>query len=355
MFTRRKALAGLCGLTAAVLATALPITPAAAQAWPDKPVTFIVPFPAGGGTDAFARPLTAELTKALGKTVIIDNRGGAGGTLGAGLAARAPKDGYTFFVGAVHHTIAPSIYPPSALTYDLEKDFEPIAVIAVVPQVVVVHPERVKATSLKDLIEAAKANPGKLAYGSAGNGTTHHLAGELFKLITKTDIQHVPYKGAGPALQDLVGGQIDMMFDGLGSSSGHIKANRIRPLAVAGPARAPSLPDVPTVAETGISDYVVSTWYGIWAPAGTPKDVTERMRAEVVKALGSDQLKGTWAQQGANVGPATQAEMAALVKVGNRPLGQGRERHQHQARLKQLQKQRRRKPVPVAPPFSCVR
>jgi tripartite-type tricarboxylate transporter receptor subunit TctC len=304
---------GCLAAAAALSLAAFPGASALAQTWPDKPVTFIVPFPAGGGTDAFARPLTAELTKALGKTVIIDNRGGAGGTLGAGLAARAPKDGYTFLVGAVHHTIAPSIYPQ--ITYDLEKDFEPIAVIAVVPQVVVVHPDRVKATSLKELIDFAKANPGKLNYGSAGNGTTHHLAGELFKLITKTDIQHVPYKGAGPALQDLVGGQIDMMFDGLGSSSGHVKANRIRPLAVAGQTRAAILPDVPTLAEAGVADYVVTTWYGVWAPAGTPKDITERMRAEIGKALASDQLKTVWGQQGASAGPATQAEMVALVRA----------------------------------------
>jgi tripartite-type tricarboxylate transporter receptor subunit TctC len=317
MLTRRNSIAALCGLVASALLSTGNLTSSAAvaQSWPEKPVTFIVPFPAGGGTDAFARPLTAELTKALGKTVIIDNRGGAGGTIGAGLAARAPKDGYTFFVGAVHHTIAPSIYPPSAMTYDLEKDFEPIAVIAVVPQVVVVHPDRVKATTLKELIAAAKANPGKLNYGSAGNGTTHHLAGELFKLITKSDIDHVPYKGAGPALQDLIGGQIDMMFDGLGSSSSHIKANRIRPLAVAGKERAAILPDVPTLAEAGVADYVVSTWYGVWAPAGTPKEITGRMRAEIVKALGSDQLKTIWGQQGASAGPATEAEMAALVKV----------------------------------------
>lgn len=295
-------------LTLAVCAS---LNSAAAQGWPDKPVTFIVPFPAGGGTDAFGRPLAAELGKQLGKSIVIDNRGGAGGTLGAGIAARAAKDGYTFFLGAVHHAIAPSVYP--SLTYNLQKDFEPIAVVAVVPQVVVVNPQRVTQTSLKDLIAFAKANPGKLNYASAGNGTSHHLAGELFKIVSGTQIDHIPYKGAGPALQDLVGGQVDLMFDGLGSSSSHIKGGRIKPLAVAAKTRAPSLPDVPTAAEAGIDGYEVSTWYALWAPAGSPKDIVDRMVAEVNKALEAESTKSVWAQQGAVVGPTKPAEMAVFV------------------------------------------
>jgi tripartite-type tricarboxylate transporter receptor subunit TctC len=285
--------------------------PASAQSWPEKPVTVVVPFPAGGGTDAFGRPLGAKLGEQLGKTIVIDNRGGAGGTLGAGIAARAAKDGYTFFMGAVHHAIAPSVYP--SLTYDLQKDFMPIAVVAVVPQVIVVNPQRVTHASLKDLIAFAKANPGKLNYASAGNGTSHHLAGELFKIVTGTQIDHIPYKGAGPALQDLVGGQVDLMFDGLGSSSGHIKGGRIKPLAVASAGRAPSLPDVPTVAEAGVAGYEVSTWYALWAPAGTPQPIVDRMVAEVGKALSSDALKATWAQQGAVIGAANPADMAKFV------------------------------------------
>ena len=284
---------------------------AVAQGWPEKPVTFIVPFPAGGGTDAFGRPLGAELGKQLGKSIVIDNRGGAGGTLGAGIAARAAKDGYTFLLGAVHHAIAPSVYP--SLTYDLQKDFAPIAVIAVVPQVVVVNPQRITQGSLKELIAYAKANPGKLNYASAGNGTSHHLAGELFKIVTGTQIDHIPSQGAGPALQDLVGGQVDLMFDGLGSSSSHIKGGRIKPLAVAAKTRAPSLPEVPTAAEAGVEDYEVSTWYALWAPAGTPKDIMERMVAEVNKALDAESLKAIWAQQGAVVGPTKPAEMAHFV------------------------------------------
>ena len=306
----KRVLQSLTVAAATLAALAGPST-VSAQSWPDKPPTFVVPFPAGGGTDAFGRPLAAELGKALGKSIIIDNRGGAGGTLGAGIAARAPKDGYTFFLGAVHHAIAPSVYP--SLTYDLQKDFQPIAVIAVVPQVVVVNPQRVTQATLKDLIIYAKANPGKLNYASAGNGTSHHLAGELFKIVTGTQIDHIPYKGAGPALQDLVGGQVDLMFDGLGSSSSHIKGGRIKPLAVAAKTRAPSLPDVPTAAQAGVDGYEVSTWYALWAPAGTPKEIVDRMVVEVGKALASDQVKTIWAQQGAVTGAATPAEMTTFI------------------------------------------
>ena len=221
-----------------------------AQSWPTRPVTLIVPFPPGGGTDAFARPLAAQLTKQLGKTVIIDNRGGAGGTLGAGVAAKSPPDGYTFFIGAAHHTIAPALYPK--LAYDLQKDFIPITVIATPPQVIVVNTQRVPVQDLKGLLDYVRKNPGKLNFGSAGNGTSHHLAGELFKIQTKTFITHIPYRGAGPALQDLIGGQLDMMFDGLGSSASHVKSGRIKALAVASAKRAPGFPDVPTAAEAGV-------------------------------------------------------------------------------------------------------
>src|SRR5262245_6505049 len=197
-----------------------------AQAWPNKPVMLIVPFPAGGGTDAFARPLTAALTKGLGKQVVIDNKGGAGGTVGASVASRAAPDGYTFFMGAVHHTIAPSMY--AKLDYNLETDFIPVGLVSSVPQVIVVHPQRVPVKDLKELLDFLRKNPGKLNYASAGNGTSHHLAGELFKLQTKTFITHIPYRGAGPALQDLISGQVDMMFDGMGSSASHIKGGRIK-------------------------------------------------------------------------------------------------------------------------------
>jgi tripartite-type tricarboxylate transporter receptor subunit TctC len=270
-----------------------------AQSWPNKPITLIVPFPAGGGTDAFARPLTAVLTKNLGRQVIIDNKGGAGGTVGASVSARAAPDGYTFFMGAVHHTIAPSMY--AKLDYQLESDFAPVGLVSSVPQVIVVHPQRVPVKDLKEFLAFVRKNPGKLNYGSAGNGTSHHLAGELFKLQTKTFITHIPYRGAGPALQDLIAGQVDMMFDGMGSSASHIRGGRIKALAVASERRAPGFADVPTSLEAGGPDYKVSTWYGIWAPKGTPRDVVERMQAEMKKVFTADDIKATWNSMGAEV------------------------------------------------------
>ena len=286
-------------LAAAGAALALPFVGSArAQgAWPNRPVSFVVPFPAGGGTDAFARPLTAVLTRSLGRQVIIDNRGGAGGTVGAGIAAKAAPDGYTFFMGAVHHTIAPSMYPK--LDYSIENDFIPIGLISSVPQVVVVNPQRVASTDLKSFLDYARRNPGKLNYASAGNGTSHHLAGELFKLQSKTFITHIPYRGAGPALQDLITGQVDVMFDGLGSSSAHIKSGRIRALGTASLKRAPGFADLATCAEQGLPNYQVSTWYGLWAPKGTPREIVERMEAEMQKAFATDELKTMWTGLGA--------------------------------------------------------
>ncbi|MFT3664243.1 Bug family tripartite tricarboxylate transporter substrate binding protein [Piscinibacter sp.] len=265
---------------------------AAAQSWPTKPVTIVVPFPAGGGTDAFGRPLFAAMTKNLGKQFIIDNKGGAGGTVGASIAAKAAPDGYTFFMGAVHHAIAPSMYP--RLDYNIETDFIPVGLISSVPQVIVVNPQRVAANDLPALLDLLRKNPGKLNYASAGNGTSHHLAGELFKLQTKTFITHIPYRGAGPALQDLIAGQVDLMFDGLGSSAAHIKAGRIKAIAVASDKHAPGFPNVPTAKEGGVPTYQVSTWYGLWAPKGTPAAAIEGMQAEMKKALNSDELKATW-------------------------------------------------------------
>ena len=261
-------------------------------AWPSRPVTLLVPFPAGGGTDAFARPLTSFLTRSLGRQVIIDNRGGAGGTLGAGIAAKSSADGYTFFMGAVHHAIAPAMYPK--LDYSLENDFIPVGLVASVPQVVVVNPQRVAATDLKGFLEFARSNPGKLNYASAGNGTSHHLAGELFKLQTKTFITHIPYRGAGPALQDLITGQVEVMFDGLGSSAAHIKSGRIRALAAASTKRPPGFPDLRTAQEQGLPSYQVATWYGLWAPKGTPKEVVDQMQSEMQKAFATTELQALW-------------------------------------------------------------
>ena len=283
--TRRHALLGGAATLAAPWVHAQ-------SSWPSKPVTIVVPFPPGGGTDAFARPLFAAMTRNLGKQFIIDNKGGAGGTLGASLAAKAAPDGYTFFMGAVHHAIAPSMYPK--LDYNIETDFVPVGLVSSVPQVIVVNPAKVQASTLPQLLEFIRKNPGKLNYGSAGNGTSHHLAGELFKLQTKTFITHIPYRGAGPMLQDLIAGQVDLCFDGLGSSATHIKGGRLRGIAVASDKRAPGFPDLPTSVEGGVPTYKVATWYGIWAPKGTPREATQAMASEMRKALTADDLRGIW-------------------------------------------------------------
>ncbi|MBP7307717.1 MAG: tripartite tricarboxylate transporter substrate binding protein [Polaromonas sp.] len=282
----------------------------AQSTWPAKPVTLVVPFPAGGGTDAFARPLAASFSKVFGKQLIIDNRGGAGGTLGAGIAAKAAPDGYTLFMGAVHHAIAPSMYPK--LDYDIEKDFVPLMLLASVPQVLVVNPKKIPG-DFKAFMAAVKASPGKYNYGSAGGGTSHHLAGELFKQQSKTYITHIPYRGAGPALQDLMAGNVDMMFDGLGSSAAHIKGGRIKALMVSGNKRNPAFPDVPSAAELGMPDYTVSTWYGLWAPKGTPADVQARIVEDIKRAGAEDTAKAAWANNGAEFGTLTPTQYGAFV------------------------------------------
>ena len=283
----------------------------AQSAWPAKPVTLVVPFPAGGGTDAFARPLAAQFARLTGKQLVIDNRGGAGGTLGAGIAAKAPADGYTLFMGAVHHAIAPAMYPK--LDYDIEKDFVPLALLASVPQVLVVNPRKLPMADFKSFLEHVRQNPGRLNYGSAGGGTSHHLAGELFKQQSRTFITHIPYRGAGPALQGLIAGDVEMMFDGLGSSAAHIKGGRIKALMMAGKQRNPAFPDVPCSAELGLPDYTVTTWYGLWAPKGTPADVQARIVEDVRKAGLTDEAKAVWASQGAEFGTLSPAQFGSFV------------------------------------------
>jgi tripartite-type tricarboxylate transporter receptor subunit TctC len=299
-------------LTVAGLAATLPLALRAQARWPVKPVSLIVPFPAGGGTDAFARPMAAQFSKLTGTQLVIDNRGGAGGTLGASIAAKAQPDGYTLFMGAVHHAIAPSMYPK--LDYNIETDFVPLALLANVPQVLVVNPKNVKG-DFNAFLAHLKANPGKMNYGSAGGGTSHHLAGELFKLQTKTFITHIPYRGAGPALQDLMGGNVDMMFDGLGSSATHIKSGRIKALMVSGAKRNPAFPDVPCAAELGLPDYTVTTWYGLWAPKGTPAEAQARAVEEVRRLAATDEIKLAWANNGAEFPTLSPQQFGAFVSA----------------------------------------
>lgn len=282
----------------------------AQSAWPSRPVSVVVPFPAGGGTDAFARPLAAQFARLTSRQLIIDNRGGAGGTLGAGIAAKASPDGYNLFMGAVHHAIAPSMYPK--LDYDIEKDFVPLSLLANVPQVLVVNPKNLP-DNFKDFLALVRKSPGKFNYGSAGSGTSHHLAGELFKQQSKTFITHIPYRGAGPALQDLMAGTVDMMFDGLGSSAGHIKGGRIKALMVSGNKRNAAFPEVPCAAELGFPEYTVTTWYGMWAPRGTPADVQAKIVEELNRAVATPELKAVWANNGADFGGLTPAQFGTFV------------------------------------------
>ena len=307
--TRRRDLLRLGAAAVAAVASGT----YAQSTWPAKPVTLVVPFPPGGGTDAFARPLAAQFARLTGRQLVIDNRGGAGGTLGAGIAAKAAPDGYTLFMGAVHHAIAPAMYPK--LDYDIERDFVPLALLANVPQVLVVNPAKLPVPDFKAFLERVRGSPGRLNYGSAGGGTSHHLAGELFKQQSKTFITHIPYRGAGPALQGLIAGDVEMMFDGLGSSAAHIKGGRIKALMMSGAKRNAAFPDVPCAAELGLPDYTVTTWYGLWAPKGTPADVLARIVEEVRKAGLTDEAKAVWAAQGAEFGNLTPAQFGSFVSA----------------------------------------
>ena len=261
-FARRRALAAIVlGFAASA---------AAAQAWPSKPISLIVPFPAGGSSDVLARALGDKLGQSLGQPVIVESRPGAGATLGADYAAKSKPDGYTLLMGAVHHTIATSVY--RKLPYDFEKSFAPITTIAMVPNVLVVN-SNAAPTDVKSLVALAKASPGKLSYGSNGNGTVQHLIGTQFSSLTGVELLHVPYKGSAPLTTDLLGGQVDMSFDTLTPLVQHIKAGKLRALAVTTAKRSSTLPDVPTLAEAGMKDFNQGTWFGILAPAATPKEL----------------------------------------------------------------------------------
>ncbi len=304
---------------AALLAYSL-VSISQAAVWPEKPVSLIVPFPAGGGTDNVARPLAAQLQKQLGQAFVVDNRGGAGGNIGTAHAARSAADGYTFLVGGTSMSIAPSVYKD--LNYDPINDFQTVSVIAIVPQVIVVNPRKVASDSLSDFIGNATRDNKQLTFGSSGTGTVHQLAGELFKAQTGLDMLHVPYRGAGPAMQDLIGGQIDVMFDGLSTSAAHIKAGSIKALAIASSKRSASLPGVPTTVEGGLPDYKVASWFGVWAPKNTPDHIVAKMAAEIEKALKSEQVQQAWAALGAEIGPTNPTEATEfLIKESEKWAG----------------------------------
>ncbi len=271
---------------------------ASAQSYPTKPIRIVVPFPPGGATDILARDVAQKLTEAWGQQVIVDNRPGAGGNIGSELVAKSAPDGYTLEMGTVGtHAINASLY--AKMPYDHVKDFVPVILVAGVPNVLVVNPA-VPVNSVAELIAYAKANPGKLNFASSGSGTSIHLSGELFKVMAGVQMTHIPYKGSAPALQDLLGGQVQLMFDNLPPSLPQIKAGKLRALAVTTATRAPALPDVPTIAEAGLPGFESSSWFGLLAPAGTPPAIVVKLNAEVAKWLATPDAKERLAKQGAN-------------------------------------------------------
>ena len=284
-------------------------------AWPTRTVRIVVPFAPGGTTDILARALAPELAKACGQGFIVDNRAGAGGNLGAEIVAKSPPDGYTLVMGTVGtQAINPSLYPK--MPYDAAKDFAPVTLVAGVPNVLVMNPAKAKAagiTDVRSLIAYARANPGKLNMASSGNGTSIHLAGELFKSMTGTYMVHFPYKGSGPALLDLVGGTMDLMFDNLPSALPHVKAGKLVALAVTSSERSAALPDVPTVAEAGVKGFEATSWFGLLAPAGTPADIVQRIQQESAKALASPALRERLLSQGAIPGGMPPAEFGRFI------------------------------------------
>jgi tripartite-type tricarboxylate transporter receptor subunit TctC len=298
------------------LALALVPTAWAQSAWPTKPVRIVVPFAPGGTTDILARALAPELSRAFGQQFIVDNKPGAGGNVGAAEVARAPNDGHTFLMGTVGtHGINVSLY--SKMPYDPVKDFAPVTLVAGVPNVLVMNPAKAaeyRIETVPDLIRFAKANPGKLNMASSGNGTSIHLSGELFKTLTGTYMVHFPYRGSGPAVTDLLGGQMDLMFDNLPSSMPHIKAGKLKALAVTSAARSEALPEIPTIAEAGpVKGYEASSWFGLLAPAGTPADIVSRVQQETAKALANPAIKERLQSQGAIPSGNTPAEFARLI------------------------------------------
>ena len=286
-------------------------TGAFAQAYPTKPIRIVVPFPAGGATDTLARAAAQKLTEAWGQPVVVDNRPGAGGNIGSELVAKAAPDGYTLEMGTVGtHAINASLY--AKMPYDHVKDFAPVILVASVPNVLVVNPA-VPANSVQELIAYAKANPGKLNFASSGSGTSIHLSGELFKVMAGVQMTHIPYKGSAPALQDLIGGQVQLMFDNLPPSLPQIKGGKLRALAVTSTVRAPALPDVPTVAEAGLPGFEASSWFGILAPAGTPPDIIAKLNAEIAKWLASPEAKERMLALGANAAGGSPEDFAKHI------------------------------------------
>jgi len=283
------------------------------QPYPNRTIRLVVPFPAGGTTDILARAASQKLTESLGKPVVVDNRPGAGGNIGADMVAKSAPDGYTLLMGTVGtHAINASLY--SKMPYDHVKDFTPIVLVAGVPNVLVVNPS-VPVNSVGDLIKLAQAKPGAINFASSGSGTSIHLSGELFKTMAHVDMTHVPYKGSAPALTDLIGGQVQVMFDNLPSSLAQIKAGKLRAVAVTSLKRAPALPDVPTISESGLPGFEASSWFGVLGPAGTPPSVVTRINSEINNWLQSPEARAQLLAQGAEAAGGTPENFASHIRA----------------------------------------
>ncbi len=282
-----------------------------AQNYPNKAVRFVVPFAPGGGTDIIGRIVAQSLNETLGQPVVVDNRGGAGSTLGTEIVAKSPADGYTLLFGNISLAFNATLYPK--LRYDTLRDLAPISLSAVQPNILVIHPG-LPAKNLKEFIELARTNPGKYNYASAGTGSGTHLAAELLKLLTKIDVVHVPYKGTGPALTDLLGGQINMMVSTFASALPHVKSGRLRALGVTTAKRSPATPDVPTLIEGGVAGYDYSTWYGLLAPAGTAKQIIDKLNAANRKVLANSDIRQKLEIQGVDAIVNSPAEFSAYMK-----------------------------------------
>jgi tripartite-type tricarboxylate transporter receptor subunit TctC len=298
--------------TAAAWLLAAVATTAGAQSWPSaKPITLVVPFPAGGTTDMLARALSDKLGAALGQTIIVESKPGAGATLGADYVAKSKPDGYTLLMGAVHHTIAPAVF--RKVPYDLQKDFAPVTTVALVPNVLVVNASN-PAKNVAELVAQAKAKPNQLHYGSNGNGTAQHLIGTQFEHMNGIEITHIPYKGSGPLVTDLIGGQVTMSFDTVTPVLQHIKAGKLKALAVTTGKRSSALPDVPTLAEAGLKGFDIGTWFGVLAPAATPKDIVARLSTEMVKVIQSPEFRKRMDEIGGEPIGNTPEQMASQIQ-----------------------------------------
>ena len=323
MTLTRRALLAL----AASAAATRPTVALAQTAWPARPVRIVVPFAAGGTTDILARSLAPELQRVFGASFLVDNKPGAGGNTGSAEVARSAADGYTLLMGTVGtHAINAALYPK--LPFDPVRDFAPVTLVAGVPNVLVMNPataQRLGINSVADLVRALKANPGKLNMASSGNGTSIHLAGELFKSLTGTFMVHIPYRGSGPALVDLMGGTMDVMFDNLPSALPQIRAGKLKALAVTSASRSAAVPDLPTIAEAGgpaLKNYEATSWFGLLAPAGTPPEIVNRIQQETAKALATPALKERLLSQGATPGGMSPAEFTRFIEAETKKWAQ---------------------------------